>query len=117
VDPLRWRDGQRQPDIFLGMTPQDLNTLAGCDLTWKREGDGEQAEDKSAEPKRLIGANDPKRCQTATHAVMGLVGVELRTELSAHELAIAELQYNADGQLIQGNKDEPFYRFRRIGSR
>jgi hypothetical protein len=117
VDPLRWRDGHRQPDIFLGMTPKDLNTLTGCDLTWKRESQGDQAQDKSAEPKRLVGTNDPKHCQTATHAVMGLVGVELRAQLSANELALAELQTDSNGQLILGNKDEPFYRFRKIRDR
>jgi hypothetical protein len=116
VDPLRWRDGQRQPDIFLGMTPKDLNTLAGCDLTWKREETGDKAQDKSVEPKRLVGANDPKRCQTSSHAVMGLVGVELRAQLGANELATAELQYDSNGQLIQGNKDEPFYRFHKTRS-
>jgi len=117
VDPLRWRDGQRDPDMFLGMTPKDLNPLAGCELTWKREGEGEKGQDPKAEPKRLIGANDPKGCQIASHAAIGLVQTELRAELTPNELAAAELQYDSNGTLIQGNKDEPFYRFRKIGNR
>ena len=49
-----------------------------------------------------------------SHAVMGLVQVELRGELSAKELALAELQYDSDGHLIQGSADDPFYRFHKI---
>ena len=33
------------------------------------------------------------------------------------ELSLAELQYDSNGQVISGNKDEPFYRFRKVGSR
>ena len=117
VDPLRWRDGQRDPDMFLGMTPKDLSPLAGCELTWKREDQGEKDQDPKAEPRRLIGANDPKGCQIASHAAMGLVQTELRAELTQNELATTELQYDSQGRLLQGNKDEPFYRFRKIGSR
>jgi hypothetical protein len=115
-EPLRWRDGQRDPDMFLGMTPDDYKILAGCELTWNRPGPSD-SHSKSVEPTKLVGANDPKRCQTASHAVMGLVQVEWRAELTANELATAEIQYDANGQLIQGNKDEPFYRFRKIAQR
>jgi hypothetical protein len=48
---------------------------------------------------------------------MGLVQTELRVELTQNELATTELQYDSQGRLLQGNKDEPFYRFRKIGSR
>jgi len=116
VEPLRWRDGQRDPDMFLGMTPKDLSPLAGCELNWKRAGEGGQDPDPKAEPKRLIGANEPKRCQIASHAAMGLVQTELRAELTPNELDVAELQYDSNGSLIQGNKNEPFYRFRKVGS-
>ncbi len=120
-EPLRWRDGQRDPDMFLGMTPDDYNILAGCDLTWNRPSSQSldhpaKDDSKSAEPTKLVGANDPKRCQTASHAVSGLVQVDWRAELGPNELATAELQYDSNGRLIQGNKDEPFYRFRKIGN-
>src|SRR6202043_742211 len=36
VDPLRWRDGQRDPDVFMGMTPKDLTMSSGCELIWNR---------------------------------------------------------------------------------
>jgi hypothetical protein len=45
------------------------------------------------------------------------VNVELRGELTMNELSLAELQYDSNGQVVSGNKDEPFYRFRRTGSR
>jgi hypothetical protein len=116
-EPLRWRDGQRDPDMFLGLTPDDYKVLSGCELTWKRAGAPEKDDSKSKEPTKLVGANDPKRCQSTSHAVMGLVQVDLRAELTANELSTVELQYDSSGQVILGNKDEPFYRFRKIGTR
>ena len=103
ADPLRWRDGQRNPEVFMGMTPKDLTSTAGCELTWKKEGE------------RFTGANDPKQCRNTSHAVMGLVQVDSRAELTVDEFATAELAYGADGRLLQGRKDEPFYRFRKVG--
>lgn len=124
VEPLRWRDGQRDPGIFEGMTPKDFTVIPGCELLWKREGETDAksppAKDdanKVLESTRLVGANDPKRCQTTSHAAMGLVQVDMRAEIGMNEIATAELQYDSDGRLILGNKDAPFYRFRRTGSR
>lgn len=126
VEPLRWRDGQRESGIFMGMTPKDLKPVNGCELMWEREG-GESDEparkpSKDAAPKpfekiRFIGTNDPKKCEQTSRVVMGLVNVELRGELTMNELSLAELQYDSNGQVISGNKDEPFYRFRKTGSR
>lgn len=124
VDPLRWRDAWRNPEIFEGMTPRDFKPANGCDITWKPE---EKPIDKSApkpskedeqralEKRHLIGINDRKRCQMTSHAAMGLVQVELRGEISANEISMAETQYDQDDKLIQGDLAEPFYRFRRMG--
>ena len=122
VEPMRWRDGPQEPEVFQAMTPRDLKVATGCQLTWQREDKEvvkgakkptkEEAK-KAAEAARFVGKNDPKRCEMTSHAVMGLVQVELRGELASNELALAELQYDSDGHLIQGNKDEPFYRFRK----
>jgi hypothetical protein len=125
VDPLRWRDGQRQEDIFMGMTPKDLKPVSGCDLIWKRQTEAtkpatkpSKAEAEKATAKlRFIGSNDPKRCEDSSHVVMGLVQLEWRGELTMNEFGMAELQYDSNGALVAGNKDEPFYRFRKIGSR
>jgi CpeT/CpcT family (DUF1001) len=130
VEPIRWRDGVQEPDIFDGMTARDLKPVTGCDLLWKKEenpagqaankpakklskAEAKEAAKKEAERARYSGASDPKRCQMTSHAVMGLVQVELRGELSANEIALGELQYNNDDKLVYGDKDEPFYRFRR----
>ena len=123
-DPLRWRDGQRQADIFMGMTPKDLKSATGCDLIWKRETEPDKEKklskdeaERVAQRTRFIGTNDPKKCEQTSHAAMGLVQVELRAELTANEFSIAEIQYDSNDQVILGNKEEPFYRFRKVGSR
>lgn len=123
-DPLRWRDGQRQADIFMGMTPKDLKPATGCELKWRRETEpskdkklSEEEVERAAQKTRFIGSNDPKKCEETSHAVMGLVQVELRGELTANEFAVAEIQYDSNGQVVSGNKEEPFYRFRKVGSR
>jgi CpeT/CpcT family (DUF1001) len=122
VEPMRWRNGPREPDMFEGMTTRDLKVAIGCDVIWKRvQADADkhpkkltkEEAKKAAENARYEGKNDSKKCQMTSHAVMGLVQVELRGELSSKELALAELQYDSDGHLIQGNLDEPFYRFRK----
>lgn len=128
VEPLRWRDGQRDSAIFMGLTPKDLTAVSGCDLTWKREivpgmepkkakKQTKEEAKKAADNLKFVATNDPKKCRATSHAMMGLVQVELRAELTRDQLATAELQYDSNGQLIQGNKDEPFYRFHKVGSR
>jgi hypothetical protein len=123
-DPLRWRDGQHQADIFMGMTPKDLKSATGCELKWSRESEpgkekkvSKEEAERLAQRTRFIGSNDPKKCEETSHLVMGLVQVELRAELTANELSLAEIQYDSNGQVISGNKEEPFYRFRKTGSR
>ncbi len=124
TEPMRWRDGQHDPDMFQGMTTRDLKPEHGCELTWKPEVKpldkrakklSKEEAKKAAEVRRFIGKNDPKHCEITSHAVMGLVQVEYRGELSSNEFFIGELQYDSDDSLIQGSKDEPFYRFRRVG--
>lgn len=124
-DPLRWRDGWRNPEIFEGMTPRDFKPANGCDITWKPEENpadkvaakpvSKEDAKRAAEKRHLIGINDRKRCQMTSHAAMGLVQVELRGEIGPNEISMAELQYDQDDKLVQGNPTEPFYRFRRMG--
>jgi hypothetical protein len=103
ADPLRWRDAQRDPDVFLGMTPRDLAGGVGCDLLWKMEAD------------RFVGTNDRKHCRASSHAVTGLVEVEYRAELTPEEFSTAEVAYDAGGKLVDGRQDDAFYRFRKTG--
>ncbi len=103
ADPLRWRDAQRDPDVFLGMTPRDLAGGVGCDLLWKMETD------------KLVGTNDRKHCRASSHAVTGLVEVEYRAELTPEEFSTAELAYDSSGKTVEGHQDDAFYRFRKTG--
>jgi hypothetical protein len=49
VDPLRWRDGQQNPDLFTSIVIDDVQA-EGCRLLWKKTADG------------YVGNNDPKAC-------------------------------------------------------
>jgi hypothetical protein len=123
TEPMRWRGAPHEPDLLEAMTTRDLKVATGCEVTWRRvetEPDKhakkltrEEAK-KAAEANRYEGINDQKKCQMTSHQVMGLVEVQLRGELSSKELALAELQFDSEGHLLQGSPDEPFYRFHKI---
>jgi CpeT/CpcT family (DUF1001) len=97
AEPYRWRDGQRDPDMFKGLVTQDVRVLKGCSLRWKRSGAG------------FAGANEPKNC----HA-RGYAAIEARAELGPEGYATAELAYDKPGHLAMGRMDDSFYRFRRL---
>lgn len=101
AEPLRWRDGQRDPDLLRGMMNQDLSQVQGCDLSWKKRDDG------------FAAANDPHTCHKVSRATSGTVHNDLRLELDANGLAIADNATDAAGRLVQGRTDLPFSRFRR----
>jgi hypothetical protein len=42
-EPVRWRDGQNNRDLFRSMLMQDLLARPGCDLLWQRDGEGFKA--------------------------------------------------------------------------
>lgn len=123
VDPLRWRNGQREPDIFESMTPRDFKPATGCEITWKREEKDADKDKKlskeealrAAEHATFIGTNDFKHCEMTSSAVMGLVNMGLRGRISANEIDLAELQYDQEDKLIPGSVADPYYRFRRLG--
>jgi hypothetical protein len=98
--PGRWRDGHLNPGLFRGMMFEDTKPLGGCDLVWKKEGD------------KFVGQNSRDTCRV-TSAGLGSVRMEMKAELSADELATAELAYGAGGKLVQGNSADPFYRYQR----
>jgi CpeT/CpcT family (DUF1001) len=101
AEPRRWRDGQRNPDLFKSMMTQDVNSTKGCSLRWKRDG------------AKFVGADEPKTCHGASGAGGGLAHVEFRAELGPEEYATAELAFDNAGHLVRGRRDEPFYRFRK----
>jgi hypothetical protein len=100
-DPLRWRNGQLNPDLFKAMMVQDVHSTKGCSLRWKRsEG-------------HFVGANEPKTCHGRAGGAGGIAQIQSRAELGPAEYATAMLAFDKPGHLAQGRQDEPFYRFRK----
>jgi hypothetical protein len=100
-EPHRWRNGQLNPDLFKGLMTQDVHSIKGCSLRWKRsEG-------------HFVGANDPKTCHGRAGGAGGIAQIQSRAELGPVEYATAELAFDKPGHLAQGRQDEPFYRFRK----
>lgn len=101
-EPHRWRNGQLNPDLFKGLMVQDVHTVKGCSLRWKRQDD------------KMVGANNPKTCHARAGGAGGLAAIQVRAELGPVEYAIAEQIYDKAGHLTQGRQDDPFYRFRKV---
>ena len=49
VEPLRWRDGQQNKDMFISVVTEDVQPEA-CQLLWKKKGEG------------FVATHDPKAC-------------------------------------------------------
>lgn len=99
--PGRWRDGHLNPSLFKGMMYNDATPLAGCELHWKKDG------------MRFVASQPQGGCRVAVPALGGGVRLELRAELTTDTLSTAELAFNANGQIVQGDTAEPFYRYRK----
>ena len=52
VEPLRWRDGQQNKDMFTSLVTDDVQPEA-CQLLWKKKDDG------------FVATHDPKACPDA----------------------------------------------------
>src|SRR5262249_34892731 len=46
AEPHRWRNGHLNPDLFKGLMTQDVRSIKGCSLRWKRA------------DTKFVGAND-----------------------------------------------------------
>jgi hypothetical protein len=100
-DSFRWRNGQLNPELFKGLMVQDMHSVKGCSLRWKRsEG-------------HFVGANEPKTCHGRAGGAGGIAQIQSRAELGPLEYSTAELAFDRPGHLAQGRQDEPFYRFRK----
>ncbi len=100
ADPYRWRNGQRNPDLFMSLLTADVNSAKGCSLRWKKK-EG-----------KFVGTNEPKTCHDAPGFV-GQAQIDLRGEIGPDELAFAELAFDKSGHLVRGRQDEPFFRFKK----
>jgi CpeT/CpcT family (DUF1001) len=69
-EPLRWRDGQRDKELFTSMMTTDVQA-EGCQLFWKKKDNG------------FVATHDPKACPTG--------GIE--AEFSAGVLTIGDYKF------------------------
>ena len=57
TEPVRWRDGQQNKDVFTGMVLEDVQPEA-CQLIWKKTDTG------------FVATHDPKVCPDAGHGAI-----------------------------------------------
>ena len=57
TEPVRWRDGQQNKDVFTGMVLEDVQPEA-CQLLWKKTDTG------------FVATHDPKVCPDAGHGAI-----------------------------------------------
>ena len=98
-EPLRWRDGHRNRDLFRSLLVQDLRARPGCDLLWQRDGDGFKA--------TLM--NDA--CRASSRATGETVRVTQRMQLGTETLNLFEQHRDAAGVIVYGAAADPWYRF------
>lgn len=75
VDPVRWRDGYQSKDLFTAVTSEDVQP-EGCQLFWKKKGDG------------FVAAHDQKACPDSGGAAAAPL-----VELSAGALTVGDYKF------------------------
>jgi len=101
-EPNRWRNGQNNPDLFKGILTQDVHSIKGCSLRWKR-----------AESGNFQGSNEAKTCHNRVVGV-GVAAIQLEAELGPTEYATSEQAVDKSGHPINAPQGDPYYRFRRL---
>jgi hypothetical protein len=101
-EPHRWRNGQNNPDLFKGIMTQDVHSIKGCSLRWKR-----------AESGNFEGSNEAKTCHNRVVG-LGVAAIELKAELGPTEYATSEQAVDKSGHPATAPQADPFYRFRRL---
>jgi hypothetical protein len=75
VEPLRWRDGQLNKDMFTGVVSDDVQR-EGCQLLWKTKGEG------------FVATHDPKACPEGSGGT-----VVTQAEFSGGVLTIGDYRF------------------------
>jgi hypothetical protein len=101
-EPDRWQGGTQREDIFKSLVRDDLSAQSGCELKWEPKDD------------KLIGQSSRTSCKSAPQAGLSRK-VEIRYELGPDTLALAEVFFDSKGQPVEGRKEDPLYRFRKVG--
>lgn len=102
-EPLRWRDGQNNRDLFRSLLIQDVRARPGCDLLWQRDGQGFKA------------GLQTNACRTASRSTGETLKLELRMQLTGDTLNVFEQERDAAGVLVSGDLPDPWTRFARRG--
>lgn len=100
AEPLRWRDGHLNRDLFRSMLSGDVRPRAGCDLLFKREAGG-------------FAATTAGNCRGSARDTGEALRVEQRVVLDGDGIALFEQHRDAAGQLVYGMEPDPWYRFAR----
>lgn len=100
TEPVRWRDGHLNRELFLGMLPEDLRPRSGCDVLVTRSAAG-------------FTGSGGTGCRIAAAGTGETLRVEQRLELDADGLALLELRRDAAGAAVQGGSPDSWYRFAR----
>jgi CpeT/CpcT family (DUF1001) len=75
AEPLRWRDGQQNKDMFTSVVIEDVQTEA-CQLLWKKKDEG------------FVATHDPKACPDGTGG-----GVVPQAKFEAGALTVGEYKF------------------------
>lgn len=101
-EPLRWRDGYLNRDLFRSLLMQDLRQRNGCDLLWQRAGAG-------------FSASTGAGCRTVSRTTGEGLKVEQKFRLDADGLEALEQHRDAAGVLVFGDEEDPWFRYARRG--
>ncbi|MGB8327036.1 MAG: CpcT/CpeT family chromophore lyase [Steroidobacteraceae bacterium] len=101
ADPLRWRDAQRNPEVFMGLQPPDLRSPASCALVWRRDAD------------RFSASQDRDTCPARAAANGAASILEPGARLGREELVLGGAGEDASGRVVYGSADNPIYRLRK----
>lgn len=80
VDPVRWRDGYQSKDLFTAVQSEDVQP-EGCQLIWKKKGDG------------FTAAHDSKICPDS-----GAAAAAPQMELIAGALTVGDYKFLRKGR-------------------
>lgn len=87
-------DAHRHPERMLGVFVEDLAPIPGCDILWRREGDG------------FLGVSSGEPC-LVVGGPQGEVQFFHRMELDERSLKLHEWAVDASGAAVWGGPDEP----------
>ena len=101
-EPDRWAGGTQREDIFKAVVRDDLSAQSGCELKWEFKDE------------QFIGQSSRTSCKSAPQSGLSRK-VEIRYELGADTLALAEVFFDSKGQPVEGRMEDPMFRFRKVG--